>query len=213
MSLSGLCVAAPSDSCDITPPVLSAMSEATPVSIEPWVFSPSLRIPKSSSSIMERQGWGMDCVCHFQINYMVTHQACWSSSSAINYSNHNIGLNHEMSWKRARTSWNLKPILSGGPSSRPRRYHWNLLPCHPQLALVAAFTFWSNDSAQCLPQWNASCQNNSILSVKWKPWSSLKSKDIKHTRGLSLCSSVCVWGNRSEWVHIGILTESHMKLL
>lgn len=35
ISLSGFCVAALLDSCDITPPVLSAMSEATPVSIEP----------------------------------------------------------------------------------------------------------------------------------------------------------------------------------
>lgn len=33
--LSMLCVGASADSCDITPPVLSAMSEATPVSIEP----------------------------------------------------------------------------------------------------------------------------------------------------------------------------------
>lgn len=198
MWLSGLCAAAPSDSCDITPPVLSAMSEATPVSIEPWVFSPS---PHPKVIIFHygkggRLGGWMDCVCHFQTNYMVTHQACWSSSSAINYSNHNIGLNHEMSWTRARTSWNLKPTLPGGPSPPPPLP----LESFALSSTAAAFTFWSNDSAQSLPQWNASCHNNSILSVKWKP------RRSKHTRGL--CSS----GNRPESVHVGVLTESCMRL-
>lgn len=147
ISQSEFCVAVPLDSCDITPPVLSAMSEATPVSIEPWVF-PSQQLQIIIFFHYGKCGFG---VCLSFSEKLYSHSdACTIVAGVVVLQS--IIQTITLGWimksleREHRLLEILNPSFKSGPPFH-HYYHWNLLPCHPQLALVSACAFRSNYAA------------------------------------------------------------------